>query len=89
MKINFQFTFWCTVVINGGFICLALVVPTLDLTVVSVGRVAGFVNYNTEYLHTVGQSRDRTYVTSSEASNKESETILRFNLFSCKQRPTC
>ena len=34
---------------NGGFVELSLVVPTLDLTAVSIGRVAGFPNYNTEY----------------------------------------
>ena len=36
---------------NGDFIGLAVVVLTLDLTVVLVGRVAGFSNYNTEYIH--------------------------------------
>ena len=53
---------------NGDFICLALVVPTLGLTVVSVGRVAGFPTTipNIHY----SWSEQRPHVTSSKASNK-------------------
>ena len=62
-------------------------VPDLDLTVVSVGRVAGFPNYNPE--HPLQLVRAGTAFTLLPASlvTRKVKTKLRFHLVNCKQNP--
>ena len=66
---------------NGAFIEFALVVPTLDLTVVSIGRVAGFPYYNTEYPLQLVRARTARTLLLARLVTKRAKTLSSFNLF--------